>query len=114
MEAMAAYGGKAKRHPNGRLIRKDARYAATLICTLPVELKGRGDKVLREWLGKTMSYIKDEMPGAPIALALHLDETTPHLHCLIDVRDEAGVLAYKKMFGSRARQIGGQKATKGR
>ncbi len=102
MEALADYG-KGGRHPDGTKIRQDARYGAAAIFTLPVELKGRGDKVAAEWLTATIHFAMQEMPGKMAAFAVHLDETTPHLHVCYDTRDETGKLAYKKMFGSRAR-----------
>ena len=102
MEALGHYGKDGK-HPDGKTIRKDARYAGTGVFTLPVELKGRGDKVVSEWVDRTLKFAGQQMPGRVAAFALHQDETTPHMHICFDVRDAAGKLAYRKMFGDRLR-----------
>ena len=97
-DALASYGQDGK-HPDGKKLRADARYAAAVVLTLPLELHGRGDDVLMEWARASVAFAHNKMPGKVVARALHMDETTPHIHVLIDVRDDAGKLAYRKLYG---------------
>lgn len=64
------------RETRGRRIGKNA-VTASLVATKPKDWPGTND----EFIEVTASYL-DSQPGETLAIVVHFDETTPHIHCV--------------------------------
>ncbi len=85
--------GEFKTKTIGQKIRKNAIYAVELFMGFSPEMaghvhEGQFGKVCEEWVDRVF-------PGMRVQIALHRDEATPHLHCILIPLTKDGQLNYK-------------------
>ena len=86
----------------GQKIRKNAVIAVEIVLTFsPGSVP---DEKLREWVGANTKWLKDTFGGNIIDCQLHRDQKTPHLHCILILRDEKGKLSSRSYLGG-TRQV---------
>lgn len=91
---------KPVRRSSGKRLEKNAVWTANMVATLPIEIDATNDEAVREWGRVTLRYI-DELPGKTLYAAIHMDETTPHLHVSKLAVDDDGYLNYREMYSKR-------------
>ena len=83
----------------GQKIRSNAVHAVELVLTFsPGALK---DEQLKEWAYVNMKWVSKNFGGTQniIDCQLHLDESTPHLHCIVVPLDDRGRLNARTFLG---------------
>ena len=77
---------RSHKETRGRRVGKNT-VTASLVATKPKDWPGTDD----EFVEVTASYL-DGMPGETLAMVVHYDETTPHIHCVKLLTSDAGTI----------------------
>lgn len=83
-------------------IRKNAVRAVELLATFSPEVMGRKDFISGNYLNAFKHWVYDKFGKENVFfMAIHKDETTPHISILLTPKDENGKLNARKFFGGR-------------
>lgn len=88
------------RESTKRKLGKNTNWSAQVIATLPIEIDRYNPEALGEWARITVKFLQT-LPGKTLYIAIHLDETTPHIHMAKLPANKENYLNYKAMYTDR-------------